>query len=549
MPMKDQHTGVTLVYNGEIYNHIELRNELITRGHTFASRSDSEVLLRAYIEWGYDCFRRFNGMWAVAIADPRSRTVLLSRDRLGVKPLYCAGIASGVVFASEPKAILSLRPEFRRPDAAAIGKLIGFSRLYDDSHTFYEGVRSVPAGTYALLDWDSPSLKPAAYWSITESTRGSVGKSDWRELFQDSVKLRLRSDVPVGLTLSGGIDSTSILAVCTERLGRQPICFTSRFEEDETSADLSWAVRAAKRANVEHIAVDAPKENWISSLREIVKIMDGPGYSPAVYPLWLLMGRAREMGVKVILEGQGADETFGGYPQHHALAFQHAISRANASSAYRLWISGSAAYGPLTFAQWILRETVPQLFSWYQLRFRGPNLLRRKLRDQVTGESSFELTPGQSVASRMADDLTKRVLPGLLQYGDAVSMAQSVEARQPYLDYRLIEAAFSLLGDFGYFSREYKRPLKQLLRDSGYSDLAAREDKSGYATPVAAWLREGGGAIPKRLLLSPNSRILEFCERPRVQELIEKVQRSPDFAAPILYKVIAAELWLQECIS
>lgn len=337
-PMADPISGCVITFNGEIYNYIELRSQLSKLGHYFNSASDTEVLLRSYLEWGVDCLSRLNGMWAFAIWDPRVRQLFIARDRFGVKPLYYATSLGGIAFASEPKALLALQPSLRKVNEKAVANFLAYSQLYAENESFYQGIKLLPPGHYARISPGDAELIPARFWSLENSQLPVLSDEDWYDefvtRFSDAVRIRLRSDVPVGLALSGGIDSSCILVPMAERLGEGVSCLTAVYGE-LGSGELAWAELAASLKCAKVIAVEASSREWFSTFEKITWHMDAPGYSPAVYPVWKIMGAARERGIKVMMEGQGADESFGGYPQYAALHLLSSLRSAALPDSWR----------------------------------------------------------------------------------------------------------------------------------------------------------------------------------------------------------------------
>ena len=292
-PMVDAATGVALTFNGEIYNFIELRNELELLGHHFHSRSDSEVLLRAYLAWGEKCVEHFNGDWSFVIWDPREKIAFLSRDRFAVKPLYFTRIRGVLSIASEPKALLKLYPELRRVNERSLYRFLKESALYDHTDCFYDGIQVLQPAHSAVYKLDADELIVTRYWDwpdVGAPLQGNV-QEQFDTLFEDAVRLRMRSDVPVGVTLSGGLDSTAVISSAEKHLGlgsTRMATFTSVYEKQAGAPvvdERKWAALAAKNcAHVDLQLVEAPNKLWLQTLRKILYYMDGPGYSPAVFP-------------------------------------------------------------------------------------------------------------------------------------------------------------------------------------------------------------------------------------------------------------------------
>jgi asparagine synthase (glutamine-hydrolysing) len=553
-PMLDPESGAAIVFNGEIYNHVELRAELARRGHRFAGTSDTEVLLHALLEWGDEALGRLNGMFAFAFWQPRQQRLLLARDRFGVKPLYYRVGPEGFAFASEPKALLHLFPEHRRVCHSALLDFLANNSLYAGDQSFYAGIRVLPPAHFGVLKGSEP-LRLQAYWRYPVDEVEDLGADEaitqFEALFDDAVRLRLRSDVPVGLTLSGGLDSTAILASASAGSTRAIECFTSVYNADN-SGELEWAQRACKPVGASLIAVAAPQASWLSVMRDVVWHMDGPGYSPAVYPLWCLMQRARSEGVPVLLEGQGADESLAGYPQYAALELL-AYAKGSYSEGRNLAgllgrLQGMRATFSLRWAAaWMLRETWPGLVSWRRRRLGFQSLLRPGI--GVPPHMPASDVGGDPVLARLLEDHSRTILPGLLHYGDAISMAHSVEARHPFLDYRLVEWLFRLPTRWKLCNGETKWVLREYLRGHGQEVIGNRRDKKGYPTPVGDWLASEQGREIEHLLLDQRGLLHEWCDPVAVRALIERHRRGVMGAEHHLYKLVSTQMWLATCIE
>jgi asparagine synthase (glutamine-hydrolysing) len=556
-PLIGEH-GVTVVFNGEIYNYVEVRAELRRRGATFRSGCDTEVLLNAYLEWGPDCLSRLNGMWGFCIFDPRDGSAFFARDRLGVKPLYLTYARERVTIASEAKSLLSLYPELRQVDDTTLYRFLARSQLHTDARTFYDGIEMIPPGHAGVLrpGERAPQIKP--YWTVIARKDTSIADDDAVErfgvLFEDAVRIRMRSDVPVGLTLSGGMDSTAVThAAAIASNGNAPIiAFTSVWDADAARQrdERPWARSVADRYNsIELVEVPAYTGDWLDTLGRVAWHLDAPNYSPAVVSVWAIMQQAQQRGVKVILEGQGADELLGGYVHHAALAFLDALrsrgggARARVREA-RLY---SAAFGRSAFASWVVREAFPSTRAPYRTMRGTSAAVRPDFAARVEGTSCLTVPP-RAVTERLDRDLTAEVLPALLHYGDGVSMAHGVETRQPFLDYRLVELCSGLPDRWKVASGETKSVLRSYLRAHGHTKVAERRDKQGFPTPVWQLMAASDFAVARRLLLEPDSRLLAYCTRSGIEKIIAHAQGSRAASAH-LYRLMSTEQWLRQCIS
>jgi len=563
-PMVDGATGVAIVHNGEIYNYLELRRELEARGHAFVTRSDTEVLLRSYLEWGTNCLQRLNGMWGFVVWDPRDRSAFFSRDRFGVKPLYYAVRPGCFLIASEPKALVRVCPELGEVDESTIHDLLGERLVYHDERTFYRHIKSLAAGHWGLYRsgdrvphferfWQTPAPASSGVWDEPDAVQRFAA------LLDDSVALRLRSDVPVGLTLSGGIDSTTILEAMTRIRGRHGDGVTSYTAvygggDDRVAPDeRRWArIAASTYDNVTLTEVNAPGEAWIDVLEKIVWHMDGPGFSPAVFPMWMIMQQARADGVPVLLEGQGADEVFGGYAHYAALAFVDRVrelptSRGAGRAAMGALKAGRRTSSGRAFARDLAVALTPPLRAWDLRR----STLRTALANDVFGDATNGARRsggalGGRFEQRLSHDFSQRMLPGFLQYGDAISMAHSIETRLPFLDYRLVEFGLALPPAARISAGETKHLLRCHLRRVGQDAIANRWRKRGYPTPAAAWLAENNGALLREVLLDPGARVRHMLAPARLNELIDRHVAGGLATSDVLYGALTTELWWQQ---
>jgi asparagine synthase (glutamine-hydrolysing) len=560
-PLVDDASGVVLVYNGEVYNYLELRQQLQGLGHRFAGSSDSEVLLRCYLQWGPDCARRLNGMWALAIWDPRTQAVHLCRDRFGVKPLFWTRSAQRVAFASEPKVLLKLFPELRVPNDESIADLLAYNRVLSSDSSFYQGIDVFPAAHWATVTTASFHLSLHRYWSVPSAVSPAEmpledAYGEFGSLFDDSIRLRLRSDVPVGVTLSGGLDSTAVFNSVRKALdeAKPVVAYTSVYTGHSGSAhdESSWARQAiAGHPPSELREVPVLEDEWLSTLRKIVWHMDGPGFSPAVVPLWGIARQAREDGIKVLIEGQGADESLGGYSWHLAASF---VDRACAALSHptvdelvavrSLLQEGVRQFSAKRLVADVLGVLSSTVLDWDRRRKSLAGAIRS---DARSSPKRVRALNGQSrLANTLLADFTSALLPGFLHYGDAVMMAQSVENRLPFLDYRLVEHIFRMPSEYKTRRGESKAPLRAYLRTAGQVRIASRKRKEGYPTPTNEWMAAQGGAI-LRPLLSKEAHVGGYVDRHRLSRAIDAHAAGNYAAGESLFALLSTELWLQEC--
>lgn len=542
-PMVDNRSDVTIVFNGEIYNYIEVRDELEALGVKFRSNSDTEVLLQAYIRWGAEMLPRLNGMWAFAIWDPRSQSLFLSRDRFGVKPLYYAEFDGRLFFSSEPKALFRLQPALASPSIKGVVDFFSSSEMHSSSETFYSNIKSLPAASYAVTRAGQTKLNPTAYWSYPDAKEADTDKEfDFDALITSAVALRLRSDVPVGLTLSGGLDSSAVLAA-SSGLSSQPLqCFTSVYGEAGRGEER-WARKAAGIVEAPLISVDSGLQDWHVTLENAVEHLDSPSYSPAIIPLWAIMKAARERGVTVLLEGQGADELLGGYPRYFPAMLSQIIKTGGGPGSIGRTLSNlSSTFGWKWMLLWSLREALPGPYqAWAKLK--GGNGL---LRDDIAGTFGPAMNPQRTgdLFDMLRIDHSRKILPALLHYGDAIAMAHGVESRLPFMDYRMVEQVFlsrpELMAD-----GKTKAPIRRYLETRNFGVIADRMGKQGYPTPVMNWLKGLGGVFIRDTLSEPGNAIWDYLQQAKVHALLQSAAGGSETAVFQLFKVATATIWLE----
>jgi asparagine synthase (glutamine-hydrolysing) len=529
-----------LVFNGEIYNYLELRSELKTLGHRFTTEGDGEVLLHAWAQWGEGCVDRLNGMFAFAIWDDAERCLTLARDPFGEKPLYYARRGARLVFASDITAILCAGGATGEPRRSALEDYLargGYPRV---GESFYAQIETVPAAH--LLRFQAGSLELARYWApcevpVPDGYDGAV--AELRELLRDSVRLRLRSDVPVGTSLSGGVDSSAVVAIAAE-LSRDSArhAFTATFPGFARD-EWSHAEQVAAAAHVaEHHAVAPTAEDLLDELDTLVALHQEPVVSSSVYAQWRVMQAAREAGVVVMLDGQGGDELFAGYPGMAAYA-----ARSGGVAGLMRALSSSALAADM--ARTLAAEHLPRaLVRAHRRRIASPYATA------AVAEGMSEREPQYMAWMLAAPPLRRELLlqcfvtslPQLLRYADRSSMAHGREVRLPLLDRRIAEFALSLPAGYLNAGAASKRVLRDALAGLVPADVLARGDKVGFETPQARWLA-GAGARARiaQTLLDPHARARGIYDAAAIeQDLRAQRWRDPDG----IWRALNLELWL-----
>lgn len=559
-PMADPSRRYWIVYNGELYNYIELRKELEAAGRTFHTRSDTEVVLEAYIAWGADCLARFNGMWGLAIWDAERRTLFCARDRFGIKPFYYYFNGSDFIFASEIKSILANRSVSRAlDDGTVIDYLLAGNVDHLPGRTFLSEIHALQPG-HAMTVSES-GLKTERYWDIrAEGERRPFSQElveECRDLIRDAIRVHLRSDVPVGITLSGGIDSSTLACIAGTLNNDSAMHAFSSLFPGHRNDESRYVQSVVEHGNRYKLHTDSPtSHDLIEDLPRLMWHQDEPFGDTSIYAHYRLMRLARENGIKVILTGQGADEIFAGYGSYHRAflgqllatgqlgRLGHEINARNQIvGEKRLSLLRAATYHALPPG---LRTKVQ---SWALAR--ECSWLRPAIRRAATSRERFDpVRPGWSRLDwYLYESIQKWSIPHLVHYDDRNSMAFGVESRVPFLDYRLVDLLFSV--DDNAKIRDGR--MKTLLRDSSKGlipDLiTSRTDKIGFFTPMGSWLREARPLI-NDLLETEFARNNPYIEPTEFRRMVDGLldHDRQEYASPVWWG-LSVYLWHQVMVS
>jgi asparagine synthase (glutamine-hydrolysing) len=556
-PLVSADGSLALSFNGEIYNYVELRAELEALGHSFRTEGDTEVLLAAYSEWGPACVERLVGMWAFALLDARRSTVLLSRDRFGIKPLYYTLAGGTLYFASEIKALLTVPQVRPEPDEAVVRRYLLSGSVDETDRTFFAGVRSLPPAHNAVLPVDGRATAPAPerYWSIPEEgydgDRAAAAR-EFAELFSASVRVHTRSDVPVGTCLSGGLDSSAIVCVADRlrRGGGLPHYEHHGFgyvPDDPAWSERRYMDAVVDRTGLRMTYVEVPSQRFSDSLVTIAAQQDEPFGTTSIAAQYFVFEAAKAGGMKVMLDGQGADEILGGY-HHYFPLIAATLLRQRRFGAYRRFsMAQRRARGerPIS-ARHALAALTPRRLS--------DQLATRLLDSPTSRVLSAELREGvrftdtrtpefDSVHDLLAAHTSSLGLPALLRFEDRNSMAHSIEARVPFLDHRLVEFCFRLPFEFKVNGAVTKDVLREAMRDVLPEEVRTRGDKIGFrAEPTAAWEladRQRGALLEERT--DYERRLIDPAG---FEALLDGDRRSTE-AEFILWRAINLKLWLR----
>jgi asparagine synthase (glutamine-hydrolysing) len=566
-PMHSDDGRYTIIYNGEIYNYIELRAEL--GEGTFRTHSDTEVVLRAFQAWGEDCVTRLRGMFAIAIWDAAEQKLFVTRDRFGIKPFYWAQTPNGFYFASEIKALLPFLKD-RTVNHAALSDYFSFQFCLGEK-TLMDGVWQLPAAHFAVVSaGQSPHLQ--RYWEVHYEV--DYDHTDrWfaqrlRDLLEDSVRVHLRADVEVGSYVSGGVDSSLLAALAREVRPDGPFkAFNGRFMDGLDFDESRYAKALADQQNMQLHVADIGEQEFVDHIAKVIWHLDQPTAGPGSFPQYMVSKRVGEH-IKVVLGGQGGDEIFGGYARYLVAYFEQCIKGA---------IEGSLHNGNyvVTYESIIpnletLRQYKPMLREFWSSGLFGERderywrlvnrantfngILTPEAMDQRgTFEEFKSIFWGSNVGKESYfDSMThfdfKTLLPALLQVEDRMSMAHGVEARVPFLDHPLVEFAATIPADIKFKNGELKRLLKAVFSDRLPAAIRERKDKMGFPVPLNLWLKRGG---PARELIGD----ILGSERARTRGYlgnglsIDAVLDSQSAYGRNLWALLGLELWHQQFVD
>lgn len=566
-PMHTDDGRYTIIYNGEVYNFIELRAEL--GEEAFRTHSDTEVVLRAFQRWGADCVTRLRGMFAMAIWDATEQKLFIARDRFGIKPFYWAQTHNGFYFASEIKALLPFLKD-RTVNRAALSDYFSFQFCLGEK-TLMDGVWQLPAAHFAVVSAGQPP-KPQRYWEVHYEVDYDHTER-WftqrlRDLLEDSVRVHLRADVEVGSYVSGGVDSSLLAALAREVRPDGPFkAFNGRFMDGLDFDESRYAKALADEQNMQLHVADIGEQDFVDHIAKVIWHLDQPTAGPGSFPQYMVSKRVGEH-IKVVLGGQGGDETFGGYARYLVAYFEQCIKGAIEGSLH----NGNyvVTYDSIIPNLETLRQYKPMLREFWSSGLFGERderywrlvnrantfsgILTPEAMDQRgTFEEFKSIFWGSNVGKgSYFDSMThfdfKTLLPALLQVEDRMSMAHGVEARVPFLDHPLVEFAATIPADIKFKNGELKRLLKAVFSDRLPAAIRERKDKMGFPVPLNLWLKRGG---PARELIGD----ILGSERARTRGYlgnglsIDAVLDSQSAYGRNLWALLGLELWHQQFVD
>jgi len=558
-PIGNEDGSLQIVFNGEIYNFVELREELEAAGHKFATRSDTEVIVHAYEQWGKECVRRFNGMFAFALWDSIRRELFLARDHLGIKPLYYVDLGNRILFASEIKALLQDPDCPRDVDVEALAELFTF-RYVPSPKTLFKGIRKLPQGHRVTLS--SRDMEVERYWDWVPHLRDDYDEKDlieeYRNLLDDAVRLQLRSDVPLGLFLSSGVDSGALLAIMSQHSSDPVRTFTIGFEGGEKTNEVEDASALARMFGARHRSMMVTPGDYLKYYENYLWDIEEPlGNETAA--AFYFVSRIAHKEVKVALTGQGADEPWAGYDRYLGVKLSTFYSRMPAVVTGQLVPLLARMPGRLermkrgvaSLSESDILTRFTKIYSFFSADMKR-ELFKGELKDQIVGDEyrSREALRRLQTDVRHLDPVTQMLyidtrasLPDdLLMVSDKTSMANSLESRVPFLDYRLIEFVESLPPDLKLKGVTGKYLHKKALEKWVPKEVVYRK-KKGFANPIENWFRTTMRPFVEEALLSPDSAVSRFFDQQYIGRMLEADREGRDQFRRHIYLLVSFELW------
>ena len=531
-PMTDQE-GRWIAYNGEIFNYLELRQELEAKGHRFVTGTDTEVILHIYTEYGSDGFDRLNGMWAFAIADVPKRRMVLSRDRFSIKPLYLLKRDGCVYFASEIKQLLPLLP-VRRLNEPVMSAFLSQGLLDHSLETFYDGIVKLAPRTNMTIFLDTGEIREATYWSFPSPEvvdRPADAAEQFRALFLDSIRLRLRSDVKVGVLLSGGLDSSAI-AVGSRSMSGDHV-ETYSIVSDDGLADEHEFIDAVVNTGLKNQKIVFGCADVMESLDKVLEHSDEPvgGFS-VIAQFKLFEAIKKDADVTVLLSGQGGDEVLLGYLKFFffhlkSLYRQHKYAQAIAQLGASLW-----------------KRTVVHQFTLRSARRYIPTLHASHQHGVRAIHASVPIWECRDIASRQIADIEKYSVPALTHYEDRNSMAHSLEVRHPFLDHRLVEFLITLSPQLKIQNGWTKYVLREAFPELPDA-IRWRRDKQAFLTPEKRWLQHDLNDVVHSSFRGSHLSKAGILDEQKFLRYYEQFQGGAAIAESDVSRIFIAEQWMR----
>ncbi len=555
-PLSNEDQTVWITFNGEIYNYRELRPGLEARGHQFRTATDTETIVHLYEEHGVECLEHLRGMFAFALWDCRERRLFVARDRLGVKPLFYRLEPGRLIFASELRALRELAEQPVEVDPQSVYDFFGF-RYIPALHTFYRGIDKLPPGYFLVADARGARSRP--YWDVPPEEESGRSAADYSEEvlkhLRESIRLRLISDVPLGVFLSGGTDSSAVVALMAE-LGARPLrTFSVGFDEPGYS-ELSFARKVASTFSTEHHELVVRAEDLGEDLAHLVAFRDEPVAEPTDIALYRI-SRLASRSVKVVLAGEGGDELFAGYPKYAADRLAGLISALpkELTRAIVRWLPYRQRRVKLALEALSIPDEAERSATWFASFSRqerealfAPDFLRQV---DVAHPARIlarllEKVRDRSPLKRMLYADLKIWLPdNLLLRGDHMTMAASIEERVPFLDHKLVELAARIPSRMLARAFRTKVLLREALRPCLSPEILRRR-KVGFTVPVGDWFRKSLKSLVTDLVLSPGAEARGYFNPSAMEQFVREHLDGVRDRQKQLWALVNFELWCRQ---
>ncbi|HSW65011.1 MAG TPA: asparagine synthase (glutamine-hydrolyzing) [Dissulfurispiraceae bacterium] len=549
-PMTNEDGSVVIVYNGELYNYLDLRSELIEKGHVFATRSDTEVIVHAYEEFGEGCLEHFRGMFAFAIWDGRKRRLFAARDRLGKKPLYYARWGDTFLFASEIKALLAHPDARREVDDESLDLYFGF-RFVPGPRTMFRGIAKLQPGHMLVLA--GSEVRTKRYWDIDKISTRAISLDEAQEgfvsLLKESVRLRLMSEVPLGVFLSGGVDSSAIVAMMSEIVPGPIKTFSVGYADDAAENEFEYARMVATRYQTDHHEFRLTADDFFGFLPKLLWHLDEPIADASTIPLFYISQLAKEH-VTVVLSGEGADELLGGYYIYKKMLLIDTLRALPGASLLAGLAAGAASVVGNRKAERyasLMREPLEDRYAGVAGALSDAERTalfggRKPASRAAVTRPYYERVKQREPLNRMLYLDTKVWLPDdLLMKADKMTMATSVELRVPFLDHKLVEYAASLPVSYKIHGNETKYLLKRAMESRLPREVLYRP-KKGFPVPINRWFREKAGGL-RDVLLDSGSACRQFFAPGVLEGLIQQHEKQRNDMSDVLWPFLVFEYW------
>lgn len=538
-PMSNEKETIWITYNGEIYNYIELKNILISKGHIFKSNSDTEVIIHAYEEYGFDFVKYFNGMWAFCIYDKEKKILVLSRDYFGIKPLYYYSDKNKFIFSSMIGSILLHQINYKPNEKKILEFLVHSLEDIDDS-TFFENIFKVPTDNLLIYHLQQKNLE---YYKWYERNKESIysDPQQIKDLFMDSVKLRTISDVPIGCCLSGGIDSSIITSLLDKYLNQEIWSFTfsipnSKYDESKYITEIEKYIKIKK-----HI-ITMNSNDFINDFNDFILTQEEPVTGLTVYAQYLVMKLAHSNNIKVLLDGQGGDELFAGYPYYFCYYYYELLKEFKLLTFLKESLLYIKNYKNILPFKMLFFMFLPEKVKKYSYTKRIPWFNADLLDEYDVKNSRWNK---MTLKDALFQSLYKTEIPHLLKWEDKNSMRWSIESRPPYLDPRLVNFSLNIPSNLKIRNGETKYVIKNLFKEYLPTMILNRKDKIGFVAPADELFREPNVVnFVKKIFNSDSFKNRKYWNYHIIQKIFDDHIVGKVNAGDLIFKIITLELWL-----